>query len=62
MDEVIEQYPDDEPYPSRWVLGRPAGQPVHVVAADDPESGVTFVITVYGRRNQWHPAFRTRRK
>jgi hypothetical protein len=45
--EVIERYPDDQPYPSRLMLGRPGDRSLHVVAADNPVDGETIVITVY---------------
>jgi Domain of unknown function (DUF4258) len=44
--EVITHYPDDQPYPSKLVLGWDAGVPVHVVAALT-EQGDTVVITAY---------------
>ncbi len=45
--EVIENYPDDTPYPSRLILGWLGVRPVHVVAADDDDqTGETIVITV----------------
>lgn len=34
--EVIENYPDDLPFPSRLVLGWSGTRPLHVVAADNP--------------------------
>lgn len=47
--ETIAEYPDDRPLPSYLVLGwaEDGSRPVHVVAADDEEEGVTYVITVY---------------
>ena len=39
-------YPDDTPYPSRLMLGWRGERPIHIVAADTPESE-TIVITVY---------------
>jgi len=45
--ETIERYPDDTPYPSRLVLGWPAGRPVHVVAADNVQQNEIIVVTVY---------------
>jgi hypothetical protein len=30
---VVEEYPDDEPYPSRLVLGWVGGRPLHIVLA-----------------------------
>lgn len=43
--EVIENYPDDLPYPSRLVLGNAAGRAIHVVFAMAPE--VAIVVTCY---------------
>lgn len=43
---TIIDYPDDQPYPSRLMLGWCETRPIHVVAADT-EDGETIVITVY---------------
>ena len=43
----IRDYPNDTPYPSRLVMGWIAGTPLHVVTADNAETGTTIVITVY---------------
>ncbi|MBO9362919.1 MAG: DUF4258 domain-containing protein [Thermoflexus sp.] len=43
--ETIATYPDDEPYPSRLILGWVGGRPLHVVVADDPVRNVLIVIT-----------------
>ena len=60
---TIETYPDDQPYPSRLVLGRPGTRPLHVVAADNPAEGETITITVYEPDSErWEPGFETRRK
>ena len=54
--EVIREYPDDQPHPSRLVLGRAGSRPIHVVAADDPGAGETIVITVYEPDpTRWEP-------
>ena len=45
--EIIEDYPDDKPFPTALLLGWFHGEPFHVVAAFDPLSGYCFVITVY---------------
>ena len=37
-DEVIQEYPDDMPYPSRLVLGWDEEEPIHVVAAYDEQT------------------------
>lgn len=61
--EVIADYPDDTPYPSRLVLGWRGTRPVHVVAADNHHDQVTVVITVYQPDPElWEPGFKTRRK
>jgi hypothetical protein len=33
--EIIEEYADDTPYPSRLILGWIGGRPIHIVAADN---------------------------
>jgi hypothetical protein len=60
--ETIEQYVEERPYPSRLVLGWVGGQPLHVVAADDPARDLTVVITAYQPDPKlWEPDFRRRR-
>ena len=45
--ELIEDYPDDEPYPSALFLAFPAGRPLHVVAAFDENERRAYMISVY---------------
>jgi len=46
--EVIEDYPDDKPYPSCLILGRNfSGEPVHSVWAYNPVNLWAVLITVY---------------
>jgi len=46
--EVIEDYPDDQPYPSVLIFGCTlAGRPLHVVCAYNSEEDLTIIITVY---------------
>lgn len=60
--EVIENYPEDEPFPSRLILGWREGRPIHIVAADDGKGDETFIITVYEPNpDLWEPGFRRRR-
>jgi hypothetical protein len=61
---IVEEYPDDRPYPSVLVLGRTnEGRPVHVVRAYAPEDDQLIVITVYEPdQNRWDDEFRQRRK
>ena len=44
--EVIENRPDDLPYPSRLVLGAVRGRVLHVVVADDRATATSIVVTV----------------
>lgn len=45
--EIIESYPDDEPYPSALFFGWYEEEPFHVVAAFDMLHEYCFVITAY---------------
>jgi len=59
--EVIRDYPDDQPYPSRLFLGWCDGRPLHVVAAQ-ATLGEWIVITVYEPDPAtWNPDFKTRK-
>ncbi len=61
--EVIRDYPDDTPYPSRLILGWRAERPLHVVAADNDADEETLIITVYEPDPAlWESDFRTKRK
>ena len=60
---TIEFYPDDEPYPSRLVLGWSATRPIHVVVADNQDQDEVIVITVYEPDpDLWGPGFSERRR
>jgi len=59
----IKEYRDDTPYPSRLVLGWCGSRPLHVVAADDLQTGATIIITTYEPDpSQWDNTFRFRRE
>jgi len=61
--ETIADYPDDERYPSRLLLGFDQGRPVHVVVAWDAETGTCIVVTAYEPEvDRWEPGFREGRK
>jgi hypothetical protein len=60
--EVVEEYPDDSPYPSALLLGWSSGRPLHVAAAHDPERNLCVVITAYiPDTMQWGEDFKTRK-
>lgn len=62
--EIIEEYPDDVPYPSCLVLGRPAtGRPIHVVCAPVAAERRVIIITTYQPDpERWDQEFRHRRE
>lgn len=61
--ETIETYPDDQPYPSRLILGWRGKRPLHVVIADNSEDNEVIIVTVYEPdARQWEPDFRRRKR
>ena len=59
--DVIAEYPDDTPYPSRLILGFGDHRPVHIVAAESTDTSDTVIITVYEPDpTQWDATFRRR--
>jgi len=60
--EVIREYADDTPHPSRLILGWRDERPLHVVAADDDEANETYIITVYEPdADVWNDDFRSKK-
>ena len=60
--EEIEQYPDDTPFPSVLLFERVRERALHVVAARDTASDLTYVVTAYEPDpNEWDAEFRRRR-
>ena len=62
--DIIERYPDDEPYPSVLMLGWSEARPIHVVAAQNTaEDEIIITITAYRPDSErWDPEFRVRRR
>lgn len=59
---VVEEYPDDQPFPSRLVLGWPQGEALHVHVAADKAADTLIVVTAYRPDPaRWESDF-TRRK
>ena len=51
---IIQDYPEDQPYPSYLLLGWINNRPLHVVCADN-ESNETIIITEYSPNpNIWN--------
>lgn len=60
--EVIENYPDDTPYPSKLLLGWIGSRPLHVVVAESSEQMEKIIITAYEpNTDQWEDGFRKRK-
>ncbi|NBC33273.1 MAG: DUF4258 domain-containing protein [Alphaproteobacteria bacterium] len=60
--EVIREYREDQPYPSRLVLGYVGETPIHVVVASGTEPPRDVIVTVYlPDMDRWLPDYRTRR-
>ena len=60
--EVIEQYPDDSPYPSILLLGRVNSRPLHVLLADNVLEKTVIIVTAYEPDDlRWRPGFKRRR-
>ncbi|MFH1673329.1 MAG: DUF4258 domain-containing protein [Pseudomonadota bacterium] len=58
--QVIEDYPDDYPFPSCLVLGYCGEKPLHIVCSIGQDN--LWVITVYiPDPNKWENNFKTRR-
>jgi hypothetical protein len=61
--EVIDNYPDDEPFPSRLIFGTRQNRPLHVVVADETDSDITHVITAYQPDPlRWEDGFKRRKR
>jgi len=61
--EIVQEYPEDKPYPSALVLGFWHNEPIHAVVARDEESGSCYVITVYRPAPKtWGEDYKTRRQ
>jgi len=61
--ERIDDYPDDDPYPSSLFLGwTSAGRPLHFVISYDEEAGLAIVVTVYEPDPQLWIGFREKKR
>lgn len=60
--EVIKDYPDDKPYPSKLLLGFPNKRPIHVVLAHDEKNEACYIITAYAPDTRiWTEDFKKKR-
>ena len=59
---IVEDYPEDTPFPSRLTLGWVGQRPVHVVWATAAGTGRIVIITLYEPYpEEWDNTFRGRR-
>lgn len=59
---IIEEYPDDQPYPSCLRLGFIGSRPIHVVTANATDEKSTIIITVYEPDSErWVSGFEKRK-
>ena len=59
--QIIEQYPDDFPFPSCLILGYSEGRPVHVCASI--QDNMMYVITAYiPDPTKWEADLKTRKE
>ena len=60
--DVIEEYPDDVPFPSQLLLSWVESRPIHVVLAYNEREDIYFVVTAYiPDTDRWDPGFRRRK-
>jgi len=61
--ETVSDYPEDQPYPSRLLLGMVEGKPIHVVVARDEIDYSCYVVTAYiPSLELWNADFKTRKQ
>jgi len=61
--DIIEDYPDDKPFPSALFMGHVKDGPLHVVAALDDEGDWLYIVTAYRPDlRRFEPDYRTRRE
>lgn len=59
---IIEQYPNDYPYPSSLILGLSfSGQIIHVVIGTDMQT-LWIITAYYPSSDKWESDFRTRKE
>ena len=60
---VIEDYPNDKPFPSCLVMGYVNQKPMHVVVATDKDTNRAIIVTVYEPDpSQWESGFERRKR
>ena len=61
--EVIQEYPDDKPYPSLLLLGYTNLRALHIVLAKEKLENRCIIVTAYEPSTDiWNPDYKTRKK
>jgi len=61
LGEIIEEYPDDQPFPAYLLLDFVKGKPIHVVLSYDQDTDTGYVVTAYIPDTKiWKDNFRQR--
>ena len=61
--EIIKEYPEDNPYPSKLSFAVYEQRPIHVVYSFDNDNQIIVIITVYEPTSKlWEDDFKTRKK
>ena len=59
--EIIEQYPEDYPFPSCLILGMSEGRFIHIVSSVD--DGMIYIVTSYiPSESKWESDWKTRKE
>jgi hypothetical protein len=59
---VIEEYPQETPYPEQLLVGWIGARALHIVVANDEQAGDAILVTVYDPDpNLWEEGFTKRR-
>lgn len=60
---LVEDYPLDQPYPSKLMLGRVGNRPIHIVVAENERESEIVIVTVYEPDpERWDQEFKSRKK
>jgi hypothetical protein len=61
--EIIQEYPDDKPYPSYLILGFLNQRPLHIVMAKNDFENNCIIVTAYQPSTDiWNTDFKTKKK
>lgn len=59
--EIIENYPDDYPYPSALVMECKVGKPLHIVVGIGNDK-LWIITAYYPDMKRWHKDYKTRKE